>query len=201
MDPKRQVASLMAFFIPFLFSIIAFALPITWSVNGHMYDVIVFPDQTWDAARTNALALGTGWDLATITSSGEQAFINSLLGTPPTDGIVQYWVGGFQPAGSPEPGGNWQWVNGEGLFWNNGAISNVYSNWGGGEPNQGGIQNHLALDNRYGWGWDDNDSFVAGVTRGYVAESVSPVPVPASILLFGIGLAGLAAAYRRRNQS
>lgn len=180
------------------------AIPVTWSGNGHMYEVVVFSDQNWNTARANAQALGAGWDLATIKSAGEQSFINGLLGTPPSGGIVQYWVGGFQPAGSPEPGGNWQWINGEGQFWNNAAISGAYSNWGTIEPNNVGGQNHVALDNRYGWGWDDNDSFLAGVISGYVAEKgngISAVPEPSSLFLVASGLLGLVwFAWRQRLQ-
>lgn len=194
--------SLVAISLPLLLSSNAFALPVTWATNGHAYDVVVLEGADWNTARTAAQGLGAGWDLATITSAGEQAFINSLLGAPPTSGTVQYWVGGFQPAGSTEPGGSWQWINGEGLFWDSGPVAGAYANWGGGEPNNVGTQNHVALDNRYGWGWDDNDSFLGSVIRGYVAENpgaTSTVPEPSSMLLLGSAMMGLA-AYRRKRQ-
>lgn len=201
MTMKGLSRGLMAFSIMWIFSSTAFALPVTWSTNGHEYDVVLLNDADWNTARTSAQALGAGWDLATITSAGEQTFINSLLGAPPAGGPIQYWVGGFQPAGSTEPGGSWQWINGEGLFWDNGSVAGAYANWGGGEPNNVGGQNHVALDNRYGWGWDDNDSFVSGVIRGYVAEkptSTSAVPEPSTILLLGSGMVALAACRRKR---
>jgi hypothetical protein len=143
--------------------------------NGHEYRVVNLPNANWDDARTHAQGLpsvsGGCWDLATITSAAEQAFIISLLGTPPPSNgpVHQYWVGGFQPISAAEPGAGWEWINGEGPF--------VYQNWGTGEPNNAtsptnGVQNHVALDNRFGWGWDDNDTFLNDIVRGYVAERV-----------------------------
>lgn len=202
---KTLLASTLAVLALFASATNSNAIPVTWSGNGHTYEVIAFSNQTWNTARANAQTLGAGWDLATITSAGEQSFINGLLGTPPSGGIVQYWVGGFQPTGSPEPGGNWQWINGEGQFWNNGAIPGAYSNWGTIEPNDVGGQNHVALDNRYGWGWDDNDSFVAGVINGYVAERAggsTAIPEPSSFFLAACGLLGVAwYAWRQRRQA
>jgi len=64
---------------------------------------------------------GVHGHLATITSSAENAFISTQLGT------TQFaWLGGEQPPGSLEPDGGWQWITGE--PW-------VYTNWDIGEPN------------------------------------------------------------------
>ena len=41
------------FFIPLIFSANAFALPVTWSTNGHMHDVIPL-SADWNTARTSA---------------------------------------------------------------------------------------------------------------------------------------------------
>ena len=164
---------------------------------SHEYKVVNLPGKTWAEARAAAQALdggGAGWDLATITSAAEQAIISGQLGLPPSaDGPVhQYWIGGEQlpisvsPDVFDEPGGNWQWINGEGMFWNGVAIVGQYQNWGGPSPDQEpnnccGGQNHLTLDNRYdrpelgvghnGWGWDDNDQFLSD-NKGYIAERV-----------------------------
>ena len=151
----------------------------------HEYRMVPLPGATWDQARAHAKALGDGWDLATITSQPEQNRINDLLGPPPTGGTFQYWVGGFQQTGEgvTEPGGNWKWINGEGRFWDSMEIPGQFQCWGndtngpnvGLQPDNAGIeppQNHLSLDNRYGWCWDDNDKDLYAIL-GYVAERVS----------------------------
>jgi hypothetical protein len=141
--------------------------------NGHEYRVVPLPGVLWSVARTDASSLPGGcWYLATITSPAEQTFINGLLGPAPSASgpVHQYWVGGYQLENAEESGFDWYWVNGEGPF--------VYTNWGPGEPNDAnsptpGAQQHLALDNRSGWAWDDNDTFLVDIVRGYVAERVS----------------------------
>lgn len=152
----------------------------------HYYAVINAPGLTWEEARDAAKGIRTDCDLATITSAAEQAIIEGLLPSPssfPAEPAQQYWIGGFQTSGSSEPGGGWQWINDEGMFWNNGPVTDMFANWGntippGLQPDNAGPQNHLSLDHRYGWGWDDNDQFLNGVIRGYVTEGTAGLCVP-----------------------
>ena len=150
------------------------------SATPHDYAVVNSPGLTWDEARLAAQGLGEGCDLATITSETEQAIINGLLPPPSVfAGTTQdYWVGGIQDNcdGGVEglPGCHWRWINNEGEFWNNGSTG-MYANWGStptgpdNEPNNsGGNENHLTVDSRYLWGW--NDLNTNGTTKGYIAE-------------------------------
>jgi hypothetical protein len=146
---------------------------------------------TWVQANNAANSLesspGVCWHLATITSAAEQAIINGLL--PPSSvfaGTTQdYWIGGKQQSEAGEPDGNWEWVNNEGIFWNSGPFGMMYANWGStstgpaNEPNNfNGNENHLTVDSRYGWGWNDlNNDGTTGTTKGYIAEGEPCPPV------------------------
>lgn len=138
------------------------------------YRVISSPGLTWDQARTAAQALGPGWDLATITSAEEQQFINGLLPAPAT-GLYRYWIGGRQVGQFEEPAGNWEWINNEGIFWNNGTTG-MFANWAAGEPNNCGDGEHHLIVWSVGlssWTWNDEACTSVG---GYIAEKHSPLP-------------------------
>lgn len=160
------------------------AAPVTWGVNGHQYEVVSAPAISWADARSTAQSRGTGWDLATITSQGEQDFIAGLIG-PANGGLLEYYIGGMYLNGS------WQWVTSEPF---------VFTYWGPGEPNGNSSEPRLALDGRYhvpNWGWNDYTGAGASFVLGYVAEQHTPVPLPAGMLLLAPGLAGLVTIRKR----
>ena len=166
--------------------------------NGHAYRVVsVAGGITWDAADIAALALGGA--LATITSADENDFVFAEAALHPSAWFTDTaghargpWLGGFQPPGSPEPAGGWQWVNGEGAV--------VYTDWAPGQPNNtAGIESRLQF---YGataafdrvW----NDASDTAVMLGYVVEFSAPVPEPSPAALLLAGLLSAALIHHRR---
>ena len=93
---------------------------------------IVAGSFTWSEAESDAVS--RGGHLATF---GTQAKWNTLVNECGSRIVVDAWIGGYQPPGSPEPAGNWTWITGE--PW-------IFSTWWPGEPNnQGGIENSLVV--------------------------------------------------------
>lgn len=152
-----------------------------WSVaeggNGHLYEVISVPGSiSWANARDAAISLGG--DLATITSVEENDFLFELCMTSDvtsgfSGGGWQVWLGGFQPEGSPEPDGNWQWVTGEPF---------VYTNWYAPNPSNSGSFGPVGEDRltiSYLNGWNDIYNNHAYMST-YIVETV---PEPGTLIL------------------
>lgn len=84
--------------------------------DGHYYKI--FNDSmTWQQANKRCRELGG--HLVTITTKGEQAFVQSILFMRGTKNF--YWTAGFRIEGN-----NWGWLTREEFS---------YTNWGKGEPN------------------------------------------------------------------
>jgi hypothetical protein len=154
----------------------------TWTSGTvtHEYRLYADPEITWNDASAWVSSKLDGFYLATITDAAEQSFIN---GSVFASRVGEYWLGGHQnPIDTLEPTANWTWVTGE--PWS-------YTNWACCEPNDNygpGSEQYL------GGNWTDakmwNDEGNLSVIVGFLAERT--IPEPATMLLFGIGLAALA---------
>jgi len=129
---------------------------IIYNGNGHSYEVV---NQTMSWTDARRYCEERGGYLATITSSGEQAFIENLLARK-GDKIL-YWLGGYR-----DNNGNFQWVTGEPF---------VYTNWNHGEPNNNdGIEDKIEIyANRpqFHGPWNDNKNDGYGQNQsGFICE-------------------------------
>ena len=150
--------------------------------GGHTY-ILLSPDG-WFASEEAAVALGG--HLVTINDSAEDAWVFERF-----KASGRYlWLGLNDIASE----GTYMWVSGD---------TSSYLNWADGEPNNGAggpdddVTAYFAVgDPRAGLWADARDGEQDGNFYGIV-EVVTPVPVPGSLGLLGIGLAGLGLVRRK----
>jgi hypothetical protein len=182
---KRGVLSLCISLVAVAPLIPADAAPLlvdTELFDGHVYEIYKDAGIGWTTANANATSLskqGVTGHLATITSSAEDAFLETLRNGAP-DNLGEVWVGGLQGtcATTPTPGCGWAWVNGEGAIAPNNA-GLTFANWQAGEPNdhpdniENGAEQHLAIGLSDLPGWNDEGSL--GNISGYIVEYDIPI--------------------------
>jgi len=180
----------------------ALATPVLWAGNGHYYEYV--PTRlNWSAALADANSRShaslQGY-LATITSSGEQAFVASLL----INAEWGAWLAGSDAALE----GTWTWVAGpeQGqTFWQGNqtgaTVGGAFEAWPPTEPNNLNNEDSLAI-----WGpngaagatsWGEWNDFQSSDTQGFVVE-YSTVPEPSTMVLAACAAALMIAVRRRR---
>ncbi|RME76733.1 MAG: hypothetical protein D6776_00770 [Planctomycetota bacterium] len=167
-----------------------------WIVhNGSEYRVTGVMD--WNAAQAQAQSVGA--NLVTINDAAEQAWIETNLLPTYQKSIWGFWIGLYQPAGSPEPAGGWQWVSGEPAS---------YRNWRAGEPNNSGTNgipenfaHMLGTRTSAPGAWNDvnpTDTILGPIVGLVERPLAAPVPEPVGTTLAAIAVALFVGCTRRR---
>nr|WP_321466061.1 lectin-like protein [uncultured Desulfobulbus sp.] len=171
---KKLIVFLACFFLT---GILSNANAVSYFYNGSEYQV-TSSSKNWAGAESEAESWG-GY-LVTINDASEQNWLTTTFGLR-----TYYWIGYTDQ----DEEGTWEWISGS---------TATYTYWNSGEPNQAGNEDYAVLN------WDQstgewNDWSGANCILGIMERSANnAVPEPTTMLLFGTGIAGLAAFGRRK---
>ena len=188
--------------LPSICSLIAslpvYSSPVQFETN--FYEFIAAEGISWqdaNVAATNSTFGNINGYLTTITKEAESNFLMGQFAT--FSGFAGAWLGG-----EVNTSGAGIWTTGSeiGQIFSQGgsAVSGVYANWGGVEPN-GSYPSFAYMNigtpiNGVITGqWADATNGVASsddLIKGYFVEYASPVPLPPALLLYITGVGGLA---------
>lgn len=145
-----------------------FVVPFGTSGSWNVYETVTTSDN-WNNANTAAQAktdplfgTATTGNLVRIDSATENAFIAGFIGG------TSYWIGAHDQVTE----GDWHWTSGSPtLFWQGAAggtpQNGLYSNWGGGEPNDWGGNEDAAQIYGGSGRWNDLD---VAASQPYIVE-------------------------------
>lgn len=196
MSFKCLIASITAWIVP---ATIVNSAPVHFSIgdgaNGHYYEIVETETNflSAQAAAENMQYMGLQGYLATITSAEEQRFLESYFGK-----TFPAWIGASDQ-GSPDI---WSWITGPEagtVFYDHTLTTQTgYNNWNIGEPNGGHVENY-AVFRHFGTSGEWNDAR-EWRERYYLVEygGIAAVPLPASVLFVGAGLAMLGFGFRKK---
>lgn len=185
---KRNIFVLLCSISLILLGSNSWAVPIFNTATGHYYDLVNSGSSgSWDNAEANAIA--AGGHLVTINDAAEEAWLRVEFGSAP-----RFWIG-FNDRASE---GTWAWSSGE-------AVS--YANWDDGEPNNSptasgdgedfAVLNWVAATGAWNdWDHQRGDYPKCNPINGIV--EINSIPEPATMLLIGTGLFGIAVLGRKR---
>ena len=174
-----------------------FTLANSFSFGGSSYRTYSVDQAiSWTQARTFAQGLGGGYDLVSINSLAENTAVFDQITDPSLwvgNGAGPY-IGLFQPSGSAEPGGDWQWVDGTPIT--------SFINWYPGQPDNF-IGDNIGIF--YGGGiigsaWGDNiGDGTFSPSTSFVVEAKDATSAPGPLPIFGAAAAfGFSRKLRKR---
>lgn len=117
----------------------------------------VSASSSWASARSQCRAHGAGWELMSIRSADDTAFLANLI-------TAEAWAGADDGDGTEV----WRWVDDATEFWEGGGAGNpiaeAYVNWNANEPNGSGHDCLRVLPSAF---WTDLD---CSETRTFICE-------------------------------